>query len=42
MSAQTLAALREAARDFMIVSSFAFWAVMIGFVPVVASRTLMA
>jgi hypothetical protein len=42
MSAQTLAALREAARDFMIVSSFAFWAVMIGFVPVLAMRTLMA
>jgi hypothetical protein len=42
VSAQTLAALRETARDFMIVSSFAFWAVMIGFVPVVAIRTLMA
>jgi hypothetical protein len=42
MATQTQAALREAARDVMIVSSFAFWAVMIGFVPVVAVRTLMA
>ena len=41
MSAQTLAALREAARDFMIVSSFAFWAVMIGFVPLAAVHALM-
>ena len=42
MSAQTLATMRETARDAMIVSSFAFWAVIIGFVPAVAIRTLMA
>ena len=42
MSAQTRASLRETARDVMIVSSFAFWAVMIGFVPAVAIRALMA
>jgi hypothetical protein len=41
MSAQNLAALRESTRDFMIVSAFAFWAVMIGFVPV-AIRALLA
>jgi hypothetical protein len=41
MSVRTNSALREAARDFMIVSAFAFWAVMIGFVPVVAIKTLL-
>jgi len=35
-------ALRETARDFVVVSAFCFWAVMIGFVPVVAIRMLMA
>lgn len=42
MSAESMAALREAARDFMIVSSFAFWAVMIGFAPVAVVHALMA
>ncbi len=41
MSVRTVAALREAARDFLIVSAFAFWAVMIGFMPVVAINTLL-
>ncbi len=41
MSIRTVPAMREAARDFMIVSAFAFWAVMIGFVPVVAIKTLL-
>ena len=41
MSVRTNSALREAARDFMIVSAFAFWAVMIGFMPVVAVKTLL-
>ncbi len=41
MSFRTMAALRETARDFLIVSTFAFWAVMIGFVPVVAIKTLL-
>jgi len=42
MSAQAVAVMREAARDLMIVSAFAFWAAMIGFVPVVAIHTLLA
>lgn len=42
MSFQTQAALREAVRDFAMVSAFGFWAVMIGFVPVVAIRMLIA
>ena len=42
MSFQTQAALRETARDFVVVSAFGFWAVMIGAVPVVAIRILMA
>ena len=42
MSFQTQAALRETARDFAMVSAFCFWAVMIGFVPVVVIRLLMA
>ena len=41
MSVRTVAVLREAARDFMIVSPFVFWAVMIGFMPVVAVKTLL-
>ena len=42
MSFQTQASLRETARDFAMVSAFGFWAVMIGFVPVVVIRLLMA
>jgi hypothetical protein len=42
MSFTTQTALRETARDFVMVSAFGFWAVMIGFVPVVAIRMLMA
>jgi hypothetical protein len=42
MSFQTRAALREVARDFAVVSSFCFWAVVIGFMPVVAIRVLFA
>jgi hypothetical protein len=42
MSHRTRTALREAARDFVIVSAFCFWAVMIGFVPIVAIRVLIA
>jgi hypothetical protein len=42
MSFQTGMALRETARDFAIVSAFCFWAVMIGFVPIVAIRVLIA
>ncbi len=42
MSFQTQTALRETARDFVVVAAFGFWAVMIGFVPVLAIRMLMA
>jgi hypothetical protein len=42
MSFKTQTALRETARDFVVVSAFGFWAVVIGFVPVVAIRMLMA
>ena len=42
MSMKTQAAVRETMRDMMIVSMFGFWAVMIGFVPVVAIHALMA
>jgi len=42
MSIQTQTALREAARDFAMVSAFGFWAVVIGFAPVAAIRMLMA
>ena len=40
MSFKTQSALRETARDFVVVSAFGFWAVVIGFVPVVAIRML--
>jgi hypothetical protein len=40
MSMRTKAAVRETARDVLIVSSFGFWAAMLGFVPVVAIHTL--
>jgi hypothetical protein len=42
MSIQTQTALRETARDFVVVSAFGFWAVVIGFAPVFAIRMLMA
>jgi hypothetical protein len=34
------AATREALRDIMMVSSFGFWAVLLGFVPVAAVHML--
>jgi hypothetical protein len=40
MSIQAKAAVRETARDVLVVSAFCFWAVMLGFVPVVAIHTL--
>jgi hypothetical protein len=42
MSLQMQTAVRETLRDFMVVSSFCFWAVLIGFVPVFAIRALIA
>lgn len=42
MSVQAKAVVREAARDFAVVAAFGFWAVMIGFVPVVAIHALIA
>jgi hypothetical protein len=42
MSFQAKMALRETARDFVVVSSFCFWAAVIGFAPIVAIRMLMA
>jgi hypothetical protein len=42
MSFNTQTALRQTAHDFVIVSAFGFWAVMIGSVPVIAIRMLMA
>jgi hypothetical protein len=42
MSVQARAALRETARDFAMVGAFGFWAVVIGFVPVVAIYMLSA
>jgi hypothetical protein len=42
MSFKTQTALRETARDFVVVSAFGFWAVVIGFVPIVAIRMLIA
>ena len=40
MNMQTQMAVRETLRDFMVVSAFCFWAVVIGFVPVIAIYTL--
>ena len=40
MSMQTKTAVREAARDMLMVSAFGFWAMMLGFVPVIAIHTL--
>jgi hypothetical protein len=42
MSSEARIALRETARDFVVVSSFCFWAAVIGFAPIVAIRMLMA
>jgi hypothetical protein len=40
MTIQTSRAAREALRDLMMVSSFGFWAVLLGFVPVAAVHML--
>ena len=42
MSLQMQTAMRETLRDFAVVSSFCFWAAVIGFVPVAAFHTLFA
>jgi hypothetical protein len=42
MSIQTQAAVRATLQDLVVVSAFCFWAVVIGFVPVVAIRMLIA
>jgi hypothetical protein len=42
MSMRMQTAVRETLRDFVVVSSFCFWAVMIGFVPVFVIRVLIA
>jgi hypothetical protein len=34
MATQVKAKARESVQDFLMVSSFGFWAVMLGFVPV--------
>ena len=34
MATQTNAKTRESVQDFLMVSSFGFWAMMLGFVPV--------
>ena len=34
MATQTKAKVRESVQDFLMVSSFGFWAMMLGFVPV--------
>ena len=38
----TRAAAREMMRDFLLVSSFGFWALLLGFLPVVAIHALIA
>jgi hypothetical protein len=40
MSMRTRAAVRETAQDVLMVSAFGFWAMMLGFVPVLAIHTL--
>jgi hypothetical protein len=40
MSMRTRVAVRETARDFLVVSAFGFWATILGFVPVVAVHAL--
>jgi hypothetical protein len=42
MSIQTRAQLHETARDCLIVSAFGFWALLLGFMPVVAIHALVA
>jgi len=42
MSMRMQTAVRETLRDFVVVSSFCFWAAVIGFVPVFAIRALIA
>jgi len=42
MSVRTRSALRETARDFAMVAAFCFWAVMIGFMPVVVIHAVIA
>ncbi len=37
---QARAAVHETARDVLMVSAFGFWAMMLGFVPVIAIHTL--
>jgi hypothetical protein len=41
MSIQMRAHLRETARDCLIVSSFGFWALLLGFMPVFAIHALL-
>lgn len=38
----TQAAVRETMRDLLVVSSFGFWAVLLGFMPVAAIHMLAA
>jgi hypothetical protein len=42
MSQRMQTAVRETLRDFVVVASFCFWAVVIGFVPVLAIRALIS
>ena len=37
---QTKVPVREIVRDMLMVSAFGFWAMMLGFVPVLAIHTL--
>jgi hypothetical protein len=39
---QTQIAVRETLRDFAVVSAVCFWAMVIGFVPVITIQTLFA
>ncbi len=40
MARQTNAKVRESVQDILMVSSFGFWAMMLGFVPVAAIHFL--
>ena len=42
MATQTKINARETVRDFLMVSSFGFWALLLGFVPVAAIHMLTA
>jgi hypothetical protein len=42
MSMRTQMAVRETLRDFVVVSAFGFWAMVIGLVPVIAIYALLA